>query len=62
MQLYKRCACRRPATCPHPLWYKFQFQGRRYRSSTRTRTKALAQRIAARARERLVAAHFGVAS
>lgn len=59
MHLFKRCDCR--SACQHPFWYKFQFNRRRYCASTRTATKALAERIAKRQRERVVATHFEVA-
>ena len=46
MNLFKRCGCRE--SCDHPWWYRFRFQGREHKRSTKTTNRTLAQRIAAK--------------
>lgn len=48
--LLKRCRCEDPAKCPHPWSYLFVVHGRRYRRSTKTRDRRLAERIEQRRR------------
>jgi hypothetical protein len=57
--LYKRCSC--TGTCPHHYWYRFKFKGRLYRGSTHTTSRQLADRIAVKSRDVIVALHYGVA-
>jgi hypothetical protein len=59
MTLYKRCDCRRPATCDHPWWYKFKFSKRQYRASTRTANRSLAGKISHVVRDAVVANRVG---
>ena len=45
MNIYKRCGCE--GTCKHPWWYRFRFNGREFRGSTRTANKNLAGQVSA---------------
>jgi integrase len=44
MKVYKRCLCAEDAKCRHPFWYVFKLRGHRYRGSTRTANRQLAER------------------
>ena len=46
MNLFKRCTCQE--SCDHPWWYRFRFQGREHKRSTRAPNRTVAQRIAAK--------------
>src|ERR1051325_10779725 len=49
MKLYRRCSCQQDGcgrTCPHPWWFRFEHDGRTYRSTTRTGNRRLADQIA----------------
>jgi integrase len=46
MNLFKRCGCKDPVRCRHPLWFLFRLDRQRYRESTHTANRTLAERIA----------------
>jgi hypothetical protein len=46
MNLFKRCGCKDPLQCRHPLWFLFRLHRQRYRESTHTANRILAERIA----------------
>ena len=50
MKLFKRCRCRGGARCGHSFWFRFWFEGREYRGSTRSANRVLAERIGSKRR------------
>jgi integrase len=58
MNLFKRCACDDHTRCKHPYWFLFRLHRQRYRESTHTANRTLAERIAQKKR---IAVHEGKA-
>lgn len=50
MNLFKRCGCPDPAKCRHPFWFRFNLFRQRYRETTHTANRTLAERIAQKRR------------
>ena len=50
MNLYKRCRCDDDTKCRHPYWFLFRLERERYRESTHTANRQLADRIASKRR------------
>src|SRR5262245_49516803 len=48
--IFKRCKGHDPTKCRHPFWYVFELRGKRYRKSTRTADRRIAERIEGRRR------------
>jgi hypothetical protein len=50
VNLFKRCDCADVARCRHPFWFRFKAHRQRYRESTHTANRQLAERIARKKR------------
>lgn len=50
MNLFKRYRCGDSSRCRHPFWFRFKLYRHRYRESTRTANRTLAERIAQKRR------------
>jgi integrase len=59
--LFKRCSCSEQTKCRHPYWYQIEVHGRRYRKTTKTATRRLAERIEDKRRLDLLEHGAGIA-
>lgn len=59
MNLFKRCDCVDPSKCRHPFWFLFRLHRQRYRETTHTANRTLAERLAQKRRTALLEGKAG---
>lgn len=60
MNLFKRCDCPDPARCRHPFWFRFKLHRHRYRETTHTANRTLAERLAQKRRMEVLEGKAGL--